>query len=133
METERLERICPVWSLKFILVIIILFLAQGCKTTNQRLKTSLNARPNIILISVDALRPDHLGCYGYKRNTSPHLDNFADEGLLFENCFSHAPETSPSCASFLSGFLPHETKVIKNNKIVHSSVPMLAEILKEAG
>jgi arylsulfatase len=82
---------------------------------------------------VDTLRPDHLGCYGYKRDTSPNVDNFTKGGLLFENCFSQAPETGPSCASFLSGFLPHETKVVDNKTIVHSNVPMLAEILKEAG
>ena len=110
---------------------MILFFVQGCKTVHQDLKTTLKAKPNIILISVDTLRPDHLSCYGYERSTSPNVDNFANEGLLFENCFSHAPETGPSCASFLSGFLPHETKVTNNNAIVSSSVPMLADILKE--
>lgn len=127
------KRTCPVWLLKLALVVIILFIGQGCKTSNQGLKASLRARPNIILISVDTLRPDHLGCYGYKKNTSPNVDKFAREGLLFERCFSQAPETGPSCASFLSGFWPHETKVAGNTTIVHSSVPMLADILKEAG
>ncbi|MGA1840287.1 MAG: sulfatase [bacterium] len=133
MENGRFKSSCPVWSLKLVLVVIILFLAQGCKTTNQGLKTSSKARPNIILISVDALRPDHLGCYGYKKHTSPNVDKFAKEGLLFKSCFSHASETGPSCASFLSGFLPHETKVTRNTTRVHSSVPMLADILKQAG
>lgn len=129
----KVERTSHGWSLLIILIIIVFFLTQGCKTIRQSLKTTLTAKPNIILISVDTLRPGHLGCYGYKRETSSNVDNFAKEGLLFENCFSHAPETSPSCASFLSGFLPHETRVTKNNVIVHSDVPMLADILKEAG
>jgi hypothetical protein len=67
--------------------------------------------PNVILIIVDTLRADHLGCYGYSRNTSGNIDRFAADSLLFENCFSHAPSTSASVASILSGFLPHETKV----------------------
>ncbi len=133
METRRFKRACLSCSLRIVLIIIILFLAQGCKTTHKVPKSTSKTNLNIILISVDTLRPDHLGCYGYKRNTSPNVDNFAKEGLLFENCFSHAPETGPSCASLLSGFLPHETKVTKNNAIVNPNVPMLADILKEAG
>ena len=71
-------------------------------------------KPSIIFITVDTLRADHLGCYGYSRNTSVNIDKFAAEGLLFENCLSHAPVTSSSFASIMSGFLPHETKVFEN-------------------
>ena len=74
--------------------------------------------PDVILIVIDTLRADHLGCYGYFRNTSPGIDRFAADSLLFENCFSHAPSTSASVASILSGFLPHETRV--TNKTVMS-------------
>jgi arylsulfatase len=67
--------------------------------------------PNVILIVVDTLRTDHLSCYGYSRETCPNIGRFAADSLVFENCFSHAPSTSASVASILSGFLPHETKV----------------------
>lgn len=40
-------------------------------------------KPNILIITLDALRPDHLGCYGYKRNTSPNIDKLAQEGVKF--------------------------------------------------
>lgn len=89
-------------------------------------------RPTIILISVDTLRPDHLGCYGYSRETSPAIDHFAKGALLFENCLSHAPVTSSSCASLLSGFLPHETKVFENGPLP-SEVTTLPEILQQQG
>jgi len=59
--------------------------------------------PNIILISVDALRPDHLGCYGYHRDTSPTLDSLANHGIIFENAFSSAAWTSPGLISLLTG------------------------------
>lgn len=88
--------------------------------------------PTIILITVDTLRADHLSCYGYPKNTSPHIDAFAQEALLFENCFSHAPVTSSSCASILSGFLPHETKVFENLPLP-AEVETLPEILQQYG
>lgn len=55
--------------------------------------------PNVVLISIDTLRADHLGSYGYNRNTSPNIDKLAEEGVLFENAFSQAPWTFPSMAS----------------------------------
>jgi len=88
--------------------------------------------PNVILIIVDTLRPDHLSCYGYFRNTSPNINQFAADSLLFENCFSHAPSTSASVASILSGSLPHETK-ITNKTISSPQVEMLPEILRSFG
>jgi arylsulfatase len=89
--------------------------------------------PSIILVSVDTLRPDHLGCYGYPKKTSPAVDAFARDAILFENCFSQAPTTRPSCASFLSGFLPHECKVFTNSDNIPPEVPMVAEQLKAKG
>ncbi len=89
--------------------------------------------PNVILISIDTLRPDHLGCYGYDKPTSPNLDRFASEAAIFDNCFSHAPMTGPSCASFLTGFLPHETKVLGNRSRVPQEVVTVAEILRADG
>ncbi|MBY9020020.1 MAG: sulfatase-like hydrolase/transferase [Candidatus Lokiarchaeota archaeon] len=42
----------------------------------------------IIYFDIDTLRPDHLGCYGYHRNTSPHIDEIAKEGSIFTNCYT---------------------------------------------
>lgn len=88
--------------------------------------------PHLFLVTVDTLRPDHLGCYGYTRSTSPNLDSFAAESLLFKKCFSHAPVTGPSCSSFLTGFLPHETTIL-NNSTRLPQVPTIAKLLKNAG
>ena len=89
-------------------------------------------RPNVLLILVDTLRADHLGCYGYTRKTSPNLDRFAQRSMLFETCFSHAPETGPSCAALHSGFLPHETKVLCNGRMP-GNIETLAERLRKHG
>lgn len=87
---------------------------------------------SVILIVVDTLRPDHLGCYGYSRNTSGNIDRFAADSLLFENCFSHAPSTSASVASILSGFLPHETKVT-NKTVMSKQIRTLPMMLRSHG
>ena len=52
--------------------------------------------PNLVLITLDTLRADHLGFYGYERNTSPVLDALAAESAVFENCFSSVPTTLPA-------------------------------------
>ena len=60
------------------------------------------ARPNIVLISIDTLRPDHLGCYGYGRPTSPNIDAIAAQGALFEQHISSAPWTLPAHAAMFT-------------------------------
>jgi arylsulfatase len=69
-------------------------------------------RYNILLIVIDALRPDHLGCYGYHRNTSPAIDRIAAEGVLFKNTISQSSWTKPAVASLLTGTCP-ETHGVK--------------------
>jgi len=88
--------------------------------------------PDVILIVIDTLRADHLGCYGYSRNTSPDIDRFAADSQLFENCFAHAPSTSASVASILSGFLPHETKVT-NKTLMSKKLRTLPVMLASRG
>lgn len=102
------------------------FWLSGCS------KFGFGKKPRIILITVDTLRADHLGCYGYPKNTSPNIDQFAADSLVFENCFSHAPVTGSSFASILSGFLPHETKVFENLPLP-AEVETFPEILQQQG
>ncbi|HLK31809.1 MAG TPA: sulfatase-like hydrolase/transferase, partial [Terriglobales bacterium] len=64
--------------------------------------------PNVLVIVVDTLRADHLSLFGYPRLTSPHIDAFARQGVLFDNAISTASWTLPSHASMLTGLYPHE-------------------------
>ncbi len=81
---------------------------------------------NVILITVDALRPDHLGCYGYRRDTSPNIDKFAKESALFEYVFIQAADSPNSLARlFTSRFLVNPLSV--------SRVKTIAEIMKANG
>jgi len=61
---------------------------------------------NIIFVSIDTLRADHLGCYGYYRNTSPNLDRLAKDGTRFEKVISQAPKTAPSHMTMLTSLYP---------------------------
>jgi len=88
--------------------------------------------PNIILISIDALRADHLSCYGYHRNTSPNIDRLASQGVLFKNAFSQATWTLPSHASiFLSQYVWRHKIDNRRTKRLSNSFTTLAEILRD--
>jgi arylsulfatase len=88
--------------------------------------------PNIILITVDTLRADHMGAYGYSRPTSPRLDALAAEGVLYERSISQAPNTHPSMASMLTSQYPSRLGG-KALKYIHYALPTIAEVLGNAG
>ncbi len=86
-------------------------------------------RPNIILIVLDTLRADHLGCYGYNRPTSPTLDKLASEGVLFEDASAPSPWTLPSHGSLLTGFYPSRLSLNGELRPLPSDVETLATVL----
>lgn len=63
--------------------------------------------PNVVVIVLDALRRDHLGCYGYHEDTSPHIDELARQATLFKTCVTPFPRTTGSAVSFMTGLYPH--------------------------
>jgi len=71
-------------------------------------------RPNVLFVTLDTLRADHLGCYGYFRETSPRLDALADESVLFEHCTVPMATTLPSHVSMLTSTWPLEHGVLAN-------------------
>ncbi len=84
---------------------------------------------DVILITIDTLRADHLGIYGYGRDTSPGLDRFFANGAVFERSYSAEASTAPSVASILSGLLPQEHRVRLFYQLVPEDVPLLPELL----
>ncbi|HTR65293.1 MAG TPA: sulfatase-like hydrolase/transferase, partial [Terriglobales bacterium] len=67
--------------------------------------------PNVILITIDTVRADHLGCYGYKDIQTPTLDALAHDGIVFEHAISQVPLTWPSHAVILTGTYPFQNGV----------------------
>lgn len=86
---------------------------------------------NVLLINIDALRPDHLGCYGYKRNTSSNIDKLAKEGVLFLQAISQGSWTLPSTFSLISSRYPHEYGVFLWGEPFDPSFPTLDSLLKK--
>lgn len=66
-------------------------------------------RPNIVLITMDTVRADHLSAYGYGRDTTPNLARLAEKGVLFENAVSATSWTLPSLSAIYTGLLPHQS------------------------
>jgi arylsulfatase A-like enzyme len=89
---------------------------------------------NLIIITADALRADHLGCYGYGRNTTPQIDRFSKRALLFSNAVTPSPRTTSSLATMLTGLHPSRTGV-RNvyNALSQQVTSTLPELLKQAG
>src|SRR5712692_33735 len=69
--------------------------------------------PNVLLIVLDTLRSDRLGCYGSPLPTTPFLDQYSREAVLFEKAFANAPWTLPSHVSFFTGYLPSAHRAIR--------------------
>ncbi|TFF91860.1 MAG: sulfatase, partial [Promethearchaeota archaeon] len=66
----------------------------------------------IIYIDIDTLRADHLGCYGYQRNTTPNIDKIAEEGTKFTNCYASDAPCLPSRASMFMGRFGIHTGIV---------------------
>jgi len=89
---------------------------------------------NILLITIDTIRADHLGCYGYQKIKTPHIDQLAKEGVLFEKAFSPIPITLPSHTSILTGTYPTFHGIRNNGTYaVSESAETLSELLKNKG
>jgi len=95
--------------------------------------------PTIVLVTIDTLRREHLGCYGYFRPTSPHLDALAAEGLVFDRALASMASTLPSHLTMLTGLYPHQHGMNSNRRgasvAFHSELGRLsaAEVLQRAG
>jgi arylsulfatase A-like enzyme/Tfp pilus assembly protein PilF len=89
---------------------------------------------NVVLITIDTLRADHLGCYGYKQIKTPNIDGLAADGVRFESAFAVVPVTLPSHSSMLTGTYPMLSGMhdFSGNKLSPLQ-PTLASVLKQAG
>jgi len=91
------------------------------------------ARPNLLLLSIDTLRADHLGCYGYSRDTSPVIDRLAAQSLRFADAHAPTPWTLPSHAALLTGRHPLELGILDKSGALPDGVQTVAEPLRASG
>ncbi len=88
---------------------------------------------NLLLISIDSLRADHVGCYGYRRNTSPAIDKLAAEGTRFANAISPTSWTLPAHLSLLTSHYALSHGVVDDSHALRGGIPTLAEVLRRTG
>jgi hypothetical protein len=121
---------------KALLVLLLALLISGAVLTLRARKSRNPACPdcNVILVSIDTLRADHLGCYGYPADTTPNIDQFSKDAVLFRTAIAHAPSTTPSHASILTSQLPvHHGALRARQRPISEDVKTMAEIMRDAG
>jgi arylsulfatase A-like enzyme/cytochrome c-type biogenesis protein CcmH/NrfG len=112
------------------LILILMALTTFCAAA----QTPAKPAPNVVLITVDTLRADHLGCFGYKQIKTPNIDGLAADGARFDRAFAVVPVTLPSHSSMLTGTYPMLSGMhdFSGNKLSPLQ-PTLASVLKQAG
>ncbi|MDO8602287.1 MAG: sulfatase [Candidatus Omnitrophota bacterium] len=86
---------------------------------------------NVLFITIDALRPDHLSCYGYKRNTSPNIDKLSREGVIFTQAISASSSTISSVPSIMTSTYPDVHGIWEFGNFLDSSIVTLESVLKK--
>jgi len=118
---------------KTLLAILILLLAGGGVFFLLQ-KNSVKPALNVLLITLDTTRADHIGAYGYQAAQTPNLDRLAKEGILFENGYACVPLTLPSHGALFTGRYPIANNVRNNgNYFLPENEITLAEVLREHG
>jgi arylsulfatase A-like enzyme len=118
--------------------VAILTLGTGCSEQGNPNAAGETVRadgswPNVVLISIDTLRPDHLGCYRYERDTSPNIDQLAADGALFETAVSSTSWTLPAHCAMFTGLSDTVHGCVEMDRRLADSRVTLAERLKAAG
>jgi len=113
----------PVLALGLILISMLVRMI-GCHDPSRP--------PDIVLISVDTLRPDHMSLYGYPYATTPELDRFFADAAVFERAYATSSFTTASMVSALTGLLPQEHGVRLFDQLIPESTTLVSELLPEA-
>lgn len=94
---------------------------------------STTVRPNVVFISMDATRQDHLSCYGYSRRTTPTLEGLAEKGVLYEKCFATACWTLPSHASMFTGLHVSQHGTTFDNPLLSDELRPIGQVMSDEG
>lgn len=112
---------------------IKLYLPQPTHDNSDQAVRTVKPAPDIVLYVVDTVRADQVSCYGYERETTPRLDQFAAENALYLNAYSNAAWTRPSAASIWTGLFPKNHQTQSKDDKLSEDAETLAEILQKSG
>src|SRR3954467_4873623 len=120
---------------RFFFAATFLTLAIGCRSQVSKSSAATpSSRPNVLLVTIDTLRADHVGSYGYGKASTPTIDALAKRGVRFETAVAHVPLTGPSHASILTGQIPLGHGFRNNSGFTLSpQVKTAAEDFRQAG
>ena len=118
-------------TLLFIYLICVIFVS--IYFFNDLLKKRTSQQLNLILISIDSLRADHLGVYCYSKKTTPNIDQWADDATVFTNAYTVVPETYPSFLSLMTGKYPLSSRVINHIDSPNSTIDSISPSIKTLG
>jgi arylsulfatase A-like enzyme/Tfp pilus assembly protein PilF len=119
---------------KFAILLLVLALGGGAFFFYRKHQSRHVPAKNVLLITIDTLRADHLGCYGYGAAQTPNIDRWAEKGALFLNDTITTPLTLPSHSSIMTGIYPYVHGVRDNGGFyLENRFTTLAETLKKAG
>jgi arylsulfatase A-like enzyme len=116
-----------------LICLALLFFVPALMACGKEKSATAKDAPNVILISIDTLRADHLHGYGYERETSPTLDGLMRRGTSFMNAISQSPWTLPSHMSLFTSLYPHSHGVIEDTLALNEEVATLPALMKQAG
>jgi arylsulfatase A-like enzyme len=112
----------------------------GCPGPREKAASPPPGRPvasgtgwSVLLVTIDTLRPDHVGAYGYARPTSPNIDALAASGTLFENAYTYWPKTRGSFVAMMTGRRASRSGYSKTHPVLLDANATLASVLQEAG
>jgi arylsulfatase A-like enzyme len=115
-------------------VLCICALAFSCILIPASVNAVESARtPNILIITIDTLRPDRLSSYGYARRTSPNIDRLLEDGARFTGARTVEPLTTPALSSMITSLYPHEHGSSRNGLKIRPGLPSLSKILAQRG
>jgi arylsulfatase A-like enzyme len=92
-----------------------------------------DARPNVLIVTIDTLRADRMSAYGYQRPTSPGLDRLMRSGALFAQARTVEPLTGPALCAMLTSRFPHENGATRNGLRMRPNLPSLPKLLRDRG
>jgi arylsulfatase len=116
-----------------VLGAILVALAAGCGEGRSRDSAPPPRFERFVLVTLDTLRADHLGTYGYPFGTSPFLDALAERAVVFERAYAAISTTVPAHATMFTSLYPIQHRVLKNGLVLRPSYRTLAEVFAEAG
>jgi len=127
------EFACHGWASRTARRLLLLVCTLGATITGQGCVAPDEPPQRIVLITIDTLRADHLGCYGYPRGVSPFLDDLAERSVVFDLAISSCSHTAPSHASLFTSLQPPQHRLLVNGERLDDRLLTVAKVLSDQG